>query len=159
MKHLTTTATIMAVGIGSLMVAGQAQAKDITPFTAQYNFSVKDKISGSGKATRTLSKTGNNWTYKTSAYAFGGIAKASQSTRFSLKNNKVKPQSASTNFKILGKNKRHTIKFNNKSVVSTYKGKAKTLKMPKQAFDELSLEAQIRQDLLNGTNSSRFIKW
>ncbi|MGM8900664.1 DUF3108 domain-containing protein, partial [Psychrobacter sp. 1Y4] len=35
-------------------------------------------------------------------------------------------------------------------VTSNYKGKTTTLSMPQQAFDDLSLEVQIRQDLLNG---------
>ena len=54
--------------------------------------------------------------------------------------------------KVLGVGRTHSIKFNNsaKSVVSTYKGKATTLSMKTQAYDDLSLEVQIRQELING---------
>lgn len=134
----------------SVVLTTQAQAKDIQPFSAQYSFSVKDKVSGKGKATRTLKKSGKNWSYQTKAYALGGIAKANQSSNFILSAGKVKPTSAKTTYKVFGKSNVHKIKFNHKSVVSTYKGKPKTLSMSHQAYDDLSLETQIRQELLNG---------
>ncbi len=143
----------------SLFITTQAQAKDISTFTAKYNFSVKDKVSGSGKATRTLKKSGNRWTYKTNAYAFGGLAKAYQSTSFNLSNNKVKPTYASTSYKVLGKRNRHKVKFGSRSVVSTYKGKSHTLKKPvRNVYDDLGLEVQIRQDLLNGKFTGNYYR-
>ncbi len=146
------------VALAGVLFTAQAQAQDIQPFSAQYSFEVKDKISGKGKATRTLKKSGNNWSYQTKAYVFGGIAKASQVTNFQLSNHKVKPTSAKTTYKILGKSNVHKVKFNNKSVVSTYKNKAKTLPMPSPAYDDLSLEVQIRQDLLNNKFTGNYYR-
>ncbi len=151
-----TTAIASALLIASTAMASTANAKDISPVTAKYKFSVKDKISGSGKASRTLKKSGNTWTYDTSAYAFGGIAKASQHATFTLTNNKVKPSSAKTSYKILGKKNVHNMTFNSKSVKSTYKKQSKTLSMPHQALDDLSLEVQIRQDLLNNSFTGNY---
>ncbi len=143
----------------SLFITTQAQAKDISPFTAKYSFSVKDKVSGSGKAVRTLKKSGNRWTYKTNAYAFGGIAKAYQSTSFNLSKNKVNPTYASTTYKVLGKHNSHKIKFGGSSVVSTYKGKSHRLKKPvRNVYDDLGLEVQIRQDLLNGKFTGNYYR-
>lgn len=41
-------------------------------------------------------------------------------------------------------------------MASTYKGKTINLSMAQQAFDDLSLEVQIRQDLLNGKFSGNY---
>ena len=60
--------------------------------------------------------------------------------------------------RILGVGNTHSVQFNNraKNVVSTYKGKATTIAMPRQAYDDLSLEAQIRQELINGKFSGSY---
>ncbi len=156
-RKIFTTGLLFACS--SVFITTQAQAKDISPFTAKYSFSVKDKISGSGKATRTLKKSGNRWTYKTNAYAFGGLAKAHQSTSFNLSNNKVKLAYASTTYKVLGKRNRHTVKFGGSSVVSTYKKKSHRLKKPvRNVYDDLALEVQIRQDLLNGKFTGNYYR-
>ena len=61
-------------------------------------------------------------------------------------------------YKLLGIGRTHNLSFNSaaKKVTSTYKGKTTTSTMAQQAFDDLSLEAQIRQDLLNGKFSGNY---
>lgn len=135
-----------------LGIASLATATDFTPFNATYALSYDGK---SGTATRTLTKSGNGFTYKVSARA-AGIATANQSASFSLSGDKVIPSSASTAYKVAGIGNTHSIKFNGKTAISTYKGKPTTLSIPNGAYDDLSLEMQIRQELLNGKFSGAY---
>ncbi|OOR88296.1 hypothetical protein B0181_08430 [Moraxella caviae] len=125
-----------------------SHAADLTGFSATYAVSADGK---KGTATRTLTKSGNNYTYNVNATA-AGIASVKQSANFSLVNGKIAPANASMSVRILGIGNTHSVKFNNraKTVTSTYKGKTTNLKMGAQAYDDLSLEAQIRQELMNG---------
>lgn len=137
-------ATATAVASTAAMAAGS-----LTPSTADYTFTVENKYNGS--ATRTLTKSGNTWNYKVNARV-AGVATANQSSTFTLRGNSVIPTSASTSYKLFGIGRTHKMKFSNsgKNVSSTYRGKTHNLSAPNGAFDDLSLEAQIRQDLLNG---------
>lgn len=142
--------------IGAFAMNSQAHAKSIEPVTATYTFSVKDKVSGKGNATRTLSKSGNDWIYRVNATALLGSATANQTSTFRITDIDIKPQSASTAYKILGVGSLHNVSFANDKVVSSYKGKSTTLKATKPAFDELSMEVQIRQELLNGKFTGKY---
>ena len=124
-----------------------AQAGAIEPVTADYNFTVDNKYKGT--ATRTLTKSGSNWNYKMSARV-AGVASASQSSSFTLSGNDVTPSKASTTYKVFGVGRTHNLSFSNgaKKVASTYKGKTTTSTSANRAYDDLSLEIQIRQDLL-----------
>ncbi len=143
--------------IGALSMAAPtlANAKTVQPSSADYNFTVEDKYKGT--ATRTLSKSGNNWKYNVNARV-AGIASASQSSAFVITGNNVSPTQASTTYKLFGIGRTHNLSFNSgkKQVASTYKGKTINLSMAQQAFDDLSLEVQIRQDLLNGKFSGNY---
>ena len=136
------TATAVASTTGMASTA-------LTPSTADYTFTVEDKYKGT--ATRALTKSGNSWTYKVNARV-AGVASANQSSTFSLSGNNIIPSSASTTYKLFGVGRTHNMKFSNsgKKVASTYRGKTANLSAPNRAFDDLSLEAQIRQDLLSG---------
>ncbi len=87
-----------------------------------------------------------------------GVASAVQSSTFTIIGNNVTPTQASTTYKLLGMGRTHKLNFNprNKKVTSNYKGKTTTMDMAQQAFDDLSLEVQIRQDLLNGKFSGNY---
>ena len=132
----------------SLALSMPALAADLTGFSATYNVKANGK---SGTATRTLSKNGNNYTYSVKASA-AGIASVNQSSHFSLSGGKILPSNSSMSVKVLGVGSTHNISFNNgaKTATSTYKGKTSTYKMTGQAYDDLSLESQIRQELING---------
>lgn len=131
-----------------------AVAADLPGYSATYRVSADGKT---GTATRTLTKTGNNYKYTVNARA-AGVATLNQEATFSLSNGRILPSSSTMSARILGIGHTHSIRFNNagKSVVSTYKGKATTLNMPRQAYDDLSLEAQIRQELINGKFSGSY---
>ncbi|WP_407074455.1 DUF3108 domain-containing protein [Psychrobacter sp. CAL346-MNA-CIBAN-0220] len=155
LSALTTGASIAAIGALSMTAPTLASAKNIQPSSADYSFTIEDKYKGS--ATRTLSKSGNLWKYDVKARV-AGVASASQSSAFTINGNNVSPTQASTTYKILGIGRTHKLNFdpNKKQVMSNYKGKSTNLNMDQQAFDDLSLEVQIRQDLLNGKFSGNY---
>lgn len=129
-----------------IAITSLAQAADITPFSATYHLNINGKT---GTATRTLSQSGNSFTYKMSARA-AGIATANQISNFSLSGNQISPTSSSTSYHIAGVGNTHSIRFFGNQAVSTYKGKSTTIATPSGGYDDLSLEMQIRQELLNG---------
>jgi len=143
------SAALVTVGMMSMGAATIAQAKVIQPSNADYSFTVEDKYKGT--ANRSLTKSGNTWKYNVKARV-AGVATASQNSAFTLNGNTVTPISASTTYKIFGVGRTHTLNFNNasKQVSSAYRGKTVNLKVAQPTFDDLSLEMQIRQDLLNG---------
>ena len=152
---LSTGASIAAIGALSMTAPTLASAKNIEPSSANYSFTVEDKYKGT--ATRTLNKAGNTWKYNVNARV-AGVASASQDSTFSINGNNVIPTQASTTYKLLGVGRTHKLDFNpsSKKVVSNYRGKSTTMNMAQQAFDDLSLEVQIRQDLLNGKFSGNY---
>lgn len=152
---LTTAASIAAISALSMAAPTIASAKDIQPSSADYTFTIEDKYKGT--ATRALDKSGNTWKYNVDARV-AGIASAAQHSTFTINGNAVIPTQASTTYKLLGIGRTHKLDFNprGKKVVSNYRGKSTTLNMAQQAFDDLSLEVQIRQDLLNGKFSGNY---
>ncbi|AMN49022.1 DUF3108 domain-containing protein [Psychrobacter sp. P2G3] len=152
---LTTGASIAAIGALSMTAPTLASAKTVQPSNADYSFTVEDKYKGT--ANRTLSKSGDTWKYNVKARV-AGVASASQNSAFTINGNNVSPTQASTTYKLLGIGRTHKLDFNpsSKKVASNYKGKTTTMNMAQQAFDDLSLEVQIRQDLLNGKFSGNY---
>lgn len=151
-KSLTTLATssaIISAGVLSMGTANLASAKAIEPSNADYSFTVEEKYKGT--ANRSLTKSGNTWKYNVKARV-AGVASASQNSTFTLKGNTVTPLTSSTTYKIFGIGRTHNLNFNHakKQVASAYRGKTVNLSLAQPAFDDLSLEMQIRQDLLNG---------
>ena len=152
---LTTGVSIAAIGALSMTAPTLASAKSVEPSSANYSFTIEDKYKGT--ATRTLNKSGNTWKYNVNARV-AGVATAAQNSTFTINGNNIVPTQASTTYKLLGVGRTHKLDFNpsSKKVVSNYRGKSTTLNMAQQAFDDLSLEVQIRQDLLNGKFSGNY---
>lgn len=119
---------------------------NVAPFSATYNFSIEGKYNGT--ATRTLKQNGNQYQYNVNANV-GKLASASQSTTLTNTNGVVIPVKSVTQYKIFGAGRATTLSFDNakKQFVSNYKGQNKTIAMPQTAYDDLSLELQIREDL------------
>ena len=69
----------LAAATAVASTAGMASTA-LTPSTADYNFTVENKYKGT--ATRTLTKSGNSWTYKVNARV-AGVASANQSSTLS----------------------------------------------------------------------------
>ena len=155
LSALTTGVSIAAIGALSMTAPTLASAKSVEPSSANYSFTIEDKYKGT--ATRTLNKSGNTWKYNVNARV-AGVATAAQNSTFTINGNNVVPTQASTTYKLLGVGRTHKLDFNpsSKKVVSNYRGKSTTLNMVQQAFDDLSLEVQIRQDLLNGKFSGNY---
>ena len=155
LSALITGVSISTIGALSMAAPTLASAKTVQPSTANYSFTVEDKYKGT--ATRILSKAGNTWKYNVKARV-AGVASAKQHSTFTISGNNVIPTQASTTYKLLGMGRTHKLDFNPSAnkVTSNYKGKNTTMKMSQQAFDDLSLEVQIRQDLLNGKFSGNY---
>ncbi|WP_298142616.1 DUF3108 domain-containing protein [uncultured Acinetobacter sp.] len=150
-KLLLTTLSASAL----LLSANSAFA--MSPFHATYQFSYNGKNMGS--ATRNLARSGNTWTYVFSAKA-GGIASASETSRFSLNNGKITSSSFSRTSKILVHNNTMSIQFNpSKKLINTKKDdKPRSFAWQANVLDELNAELQLREDLKgSGLKSSYLI--
>lgn len=134
--------------VSILMMSGVAMAA-VAPFSATYNFNIQGKYNGT--AVRTLKQTGNQYQYNVDA-SVGKLASAKQNAIFTNQNGAVLPLSSTTQYKILGGGRTTTLTYNNaaKQLTSNYKGTSKVIAMPQTAYDDLSLEIQIREDLKAG---------
>lgn len=141
----------LAVGISlvsALAITAMANAA-VAPFNATYNFNIEGKYNGT--ASRVLTQTGNQYFYNVNA-SVGKLASAKQTANFVNANGAILPVSALTQYKILGTGRTTTLNFNNakKQLVTNYKGQNKVIALPQPAYDDLSLEIQIREDLKAG---------
>lgn len=111
MAHNVLKTIAMASSVTTtLFFAGfSSQAFAMSPFQASYQFSYNGKNLGS--ATRTLSQSGNNWTYVFAAKA-GVMASATETSRFSLNGNQIISNNFSRSSKVLVHNNTMSIKFN-----------------------------------------------
>ena len=143
---LKTIAMAMGVMATLLFTGFSSQTFAMSPFQASYQFSYNGKNMGS--ATRTLSKSGNNWSYVFAAKA-GAIASATETSRFSLSGNDIISNSFSRSSKILVHNNTMSINFNpNTKTISTKKDdKARSFAWKAGVLDELNAELQLREDL------------
>lgn len=141
---------VMTTGLSSaiLFTGISSQAFAMTPFEASYQFSYNGKNMGS--ATRTLSKSGNNWTYVFAAKA-GGIASATETSRFTFNNGKIGSSSFSRSSKVLVHNNTMSINFNpsSKSISTKKDDEKRSFAWRADVLDELNAELQIREDLKN----------
>lgn len=101
----------IATGISTtlLIASFSSHALAMSHFRQIIQFTYNNK--GMGSATRALSQQGNNWTYQFTAKA-GGIASASETSKFSFANGKIGSQSFSRTSKILIHNNTMSINFN-----------------------------------------------
>lgn len=156
MAHNVLKTIALASGVSTtLLFAGfSSQAFAMSPFQASYQFSYNGKNMGS--ATRTLSKSGNNWTYVFAAKA-GAIASATETSHFSLNGNNIISNNFSRSSKILIHNNTMSINFNpNAKTINTKKDdKARSFAWKSGVLDELNAELQLREDLkASGLKSS-----
>ncbi len=142
-KSIFLLATMATLGLASSAMA------TIAPFNATYNFSAEGKYNGT--ATRKLTQIGNQYRYDVNANV-SKLASANQTATFFDQNGSVVPVSSSTNYKILGVGRTTLLNFSptKKQLISNYKGKNKVIAMPQTAYDDLSLEVQMREDLKAG---------
>ncbi|MCG2608190.1 MULTISPECIES: DUF3108 domain-containing protein [unclassified Acinetobacter] len=156
MAHNVLKTIALASGVSTtLLFAGfSSQAFAMSPFQASYQFSYNGKNMGS--ATRTLSKSGNNWTYVFAAKA-GVIASATETSHFSLNGNNIISHNFNRSSKILVHNNTMSINFNpNAKIINTKKDdKARSFAWKSGVLDELNAELQLREDLkTSGLKSS-----
>ena len=146
-QHVLKTIAMATGVMATLLFTGfSSQTFAMSPFQASYQFSYNGKNMGS--ATRTLSKSGNNWSYVFAANA-GAIASAPETSRFSLSGNNIISNSFSRSSKILVHNNTMSINFNpNTKTISTKKDdKARSFAWKAGVLDELNAELQLREDL------------
>lgn len=146
-QHVLKTIAMATGVMATLLFTGfSSRTFAMSPFQASYQFSYNGKNMGS--ATRTLSKSGNNWSYVFAAKA-GAIASATETSRFSLSGNNIISNSFSRSSKILVHNNTMSINFNpNRKTISTKKDdKARSFAWKAGVLDELNAELQLREDL------------
>jgi hypothetical protein len=146
-QHVLKTIAMATGVMATLLFTGfSSQTFAMSPFQASYQFSYNGKNMGS--ATRTLSKSGNNWSYVFAAKA-GAIASATETSRFSLSGNDIISNTFSRSSKILVHNNTMSINFNpNTKTISTKKDdKARSFAWKAGVLDELNAELQLREDL------------
>lgn len=146
-QHVLKTIAMATGVMATLLFTGfSSQTFAMSPFQASYQFSYNGKNMGS--ATRTLSKSGNNWSYVFAAKS-GAIASATETSRFSLSGNNIISNSFSRSSKILVHNNTMSINFNpNTKTISTKKDdKARSFAWKAGVLDELNAELQLREDL------------
>lgn len=157
-KNVLKTIAITTGIASTLLFTGfSSQAFAMSPFQASYQFNYNGKNMGS--ATRTLSKSGNNWTYVFAAKA-GAVASASETSRFGFNAGKINSNSFSRTSKILVHNNTMNINFNpSAKTINTKKDdKARSFAWKAGVLDELNAELQIREDLKGvGMKSSYLI--
>lgn len=157
MTKLTVKSLGFAAGVSTaLLFTGFAsQAFAMSPFQASYQFNYNGKNLGS--ATRTLSQSGNNWSYVFVAKA-GGIASATESSSFSFSGGSITSNSFKRTSKILVHNNTMSINFNpSAKTINTKKDdKARSFAWRAGVLDELNAELQIREDLKNGSLKSSY---
>lgn len=148
----------LATGVSTaLLFAGYSnQALAMSPFQANYQFAYNGKNMGS--ATRTLSKSGNNWTYVFAAKA-GVIASATETSKFTLNTTQLVSNSFSRSSKILVHNNVMNIKFNPsaKTINTTKDSEKHAFAWKAGVLDELNAELQIREDLKSGGLKSNYL--
>lgn len=151
LKKIALTSSMGSV----LLLSGLSSAFAMIPFQANYQFSYNGKDMGS--ATRTLAKSGNNWSYVFTAKA-GAIASATESSQFSLNGNQIVSNNFSRSSKILVHNNTMSIKFNpSAKTINTKKdSKAYSFAWKAGVLDELNAELQLREDLKAGGLKSSY---
>lgn len=157
-QHLIKTIGMTAGLTTALVFTGMSsQAFAMSPFKATYQFSYNGKNMGS--ATRTLTKSGNNWTYVFAAKA-AAIASATETSHFTFNNGKINSSNFSRSSKVLVNNNTMSIKFNpsSKTIHTKKDDKARSFAWRDGALDELNAELQIREDLkASGLKSNYYI--
>ena len=146
---LKTIGLAAAYSSAMLLTAVSTHALAMSPFQANYQFSYNGK--NMGTATRTLSKSGQQWNYVFAAKA-GSIASATETSRFTFNNGKISSNSFSRTSKILVHNDKLTINFNpsSKTINTKKDDKARSFAWKAGVLDELNAELQIREDLKAG---------
>ena len=147
---LTSALTVTAV-LGTV----SSQSFAMSPFQAGYQFSYNGKNIGS--ATRTLSQSGNNWSYVFAAKAVG-LASATETSKFTLNNGQISSSSFSRTSKVLVHNNTMRINFNpSTKLINTKKDdKSRSFAWRSGVLDELNAELQLREDLKKGTLKSNY---
>ena len=147
---LTSALTVTAV-LGTI----SSQSFAMSPFQAGYQFSYNGKNIGS--ATRTLAKSGNNWSYAFVAKAVG-LASATETSKFTLNNGQISSTSFSRTSKVLVHNNTMRINFNPSTKLINKKkdDKSRSFAWRSGVLDELNAELQLREDLKKGTLKSNY---
>ena len=149
MKNSLVKKLLVSISLVSAMAITPMANAAVAPFNATYNFNIEGKYNGT--ASRVLTQTGNQYFYNVNA-SVGKLASAKQTANFVNSNGAILPVSALTQYKILGTGRTTTLNFNNakKQLVTNYKGQNKVIALSQPAYDDLSLEIQIREDLKAG---------
>lgn len=133
-------------------------AYDLVPFSAQYHFQINRSLSGS--ASRALTSTGpKQWRYEFKAKA--SIGSAQEISEFGESDTQIIPKSYYHERSILFFKKKLNVLFNwNKLQVTSRENKEDpiTFAIKEKVLDKLSLELQIRKDLMDNGKLKPFYR-
>lgn len=151
-KSISAIVSASALVLMAATATTSASASVLTPYKADYTFSIEGKYNGT--AQRTLSKSGKNYRYLFSA-SVPVVANATQDTTFAYQAGGTQnflPLKHQTKYKIfvMSRNTDLNFDYKNKKLYTKHRGKAKTYALNGAALDELTLEMQIRKDLSEG---------
>lgn len=155
-KHILKALSLSAITTTVVMGGISSQAFAMSPFQAGYQFNYNGKNIGS--ATRTLSQSGNNWTYVFAAKAVG-LASATETSKFTFNNKQISSSNFSRTSKVLVHNNTMSINFNpSTKLINTKKDDTnRSFAWKSGVLDELNAELQLREDLKNGALKSAYL--
>ncbi|MFC6052365.1 hypothetical protein A6M14_12135 [Acinetobacter sp. Ac_877] len=155
-KHILKALSLSAITATVVMGGISSQAFAMSPFQAGYQFNYNGKNIGS--ATRTLSQSGNNWTYVFAAKAVG-LASATETSKFTFNNKQISSSNFSRTSKVLVHNNTMSINFNpSTKLINTKKDDTnRSFAWKSGVLDELNAELQLREDLKNGALKSAYL--
>lgn len=155
-KHILKTLSLTSAITATAVMGGiSSQAFAMSPFQAGYQFNYNGKNIGS--ATRTLSQSGNNWSYVFAAKAVG-LASATETSKFTFNNKQISSSNFSRTSKVLVHNNTMSINFNpSTKLINTKKDDTnRSFAWKSGVLDELNAELQLREDLKNGALKSAY---
>ena len=155
MKTVLTKALKLPVA-AALLLASTISAQALEAYSATYFFDIDGKYRGN--ATRELIKTDNNqWRYQFSS-AIPVVGSASQQSVFTENDGQIQPLSSQTKYKILFFKKQSDLVFDygKKQLRTTENGSKKSFPLKQTAYDDMSIEIKMREDLKAGKLKSSY---
>ena len=134
----------------ALLVGTMISAQALEAYSATYFFDIDGKYRGN--ATRELVKTDTNkWLYQFKS-SIPVVGSASQKSVFTEKDGQITPLSSQTKYKILFYKKQSDLVFDygKKQLRTNEDGTKKVYPLNKAAYDDMSIEIKLREDLKAG---------
>ena len=133
---------------GCVLFPVGALAADLPTFSATYDFNLDNKLSG--KATRTLSRVGDQYHYEFSAKA--SFASALETSDFEFDGKQVRSLSYRNRKQVFFRSRENTVRFdwNSKQAHTVHNDAGRDYAIRDDVLDPLNLEIQLRHEMQEG---------